>query len=224
LCGYHPELNDVFYCPQQNNLQIVALGITPATLLQLAQGQPLPKMLYPLLDHPESTVAMLPIISLNSQLRAIVQHILHCPYRDAVKQFYLQSKVLELFALYLTIFDESKAQPQPARLKLRDLDSIYEAKDYLLAMKQNPPSIIELAHAVGINQDKLKRGFRETFGTTVFDYLRQARLEEAYQLLLNTNLTVKAVATQVGYTDAKHFAKVFKVRFGKNPDRVRGKT
>lgn len=221
LCGYHPEPNDTFYCPKQPHLQVVALGITRPTLNQLAAGQSLPKRLYPLLDNPETAVAMMPMISLNSQLRTIVRQIFACPYTAAIKQFYLQGKALELFALYLTLFDESKAPPKSSRLKPRDWNLIHEAKDYLLAAMQSPPSLIDLAHAVGTNQEKLKQGFREVFGTTIFGCLRAARLEEAHQLLLNTVLPVNRIAAQVGYSDPKHFTKVFKAKFGKSPSEVR---
>jgi AraC-like DNA-binding protein len=223
LCGYHPELNDTFYCPKQSHLQVVAFGITCSTLNQLAAGQSLPKALYPLLDNPETAVVMLPMIPLKPQLLTIVRQLFTCPYTAAIKQFYLQGKALELFALYLTLFDERKSLPKRSRLKPRDVNLIHEAKDYLLAAMQNPPSLIELARVVGTNQDKLKRGFREVFGTTVFGYLREVRLDEAYQLLLNNDLTVKAVATQVGYADSKHFAKVFKAKFGDSPLAVRRK-
>ncbi|MFE6076651.1 hypothetical protein ACFVQB_19470 [Paenibacillus sp. NPDC057886] len=46
-----------------------------------------------------------------------------------------------------------------------------------------PPSLLELSRLVGISDSKLKSGFKELFGTTVFGYLKEKRLDKARELL-----------------------------------------
>ncbi|SHE13431.1 Adenosine deaminase [Chlamydia abortus] len=53
----------------------------------------------------------------------------------------------------------------------------------MLERMANPPSLLELSRMIGINDNKLKIGFKELYGTTVFGYLREKRLEKALNLI-----------------------------------------
>ncbi|MEH1835867.1 MAG: helix-turn-helix transcriptional regulator [Nostoc sp.] len=85
----------------------------------------------------------------------------------------------------------------------------------------HPPSLLNLAEEIGLNDFKLKRGFREVFGTTVLGYVQSLRLEQAQQLLRGTNLTVAEIASQVGYESITHFRHLFKRQFGITPREYR---
>ena len=220
--GYHPLTKDIITCPAQEQLSLIAYSITPPTLAELIRDLPIPKNLYPLLDQPDTATIALPKLYLTPAITGIIQQIHTCSYSGAIRKLFLQGKALELLALYLTQLDERKTPFKQPSLKARDRDLIHQARDYLLSRKQNPPTLIELAHQVGINQEKLNRGFQELFGYTVFEYLRAARLEEAHQLIINSDLSIQEIAAAVGYNDPKHFARVFKAKFGCYPSSLRG--
>jgi AraC-like DNA-binding protein len=74
-----------------------------------------------------------------------------------------------------------------------------------------------IALLVGINDCKLKAGFRQVFGTTVFGYLHNCRMERSRQLLEAGEMTVTEAAQAVGFVSRGHFAAAFKRRFGVNP-------
>jgi AraC-like DNA-binding protein len=76
---------------------------------------------------------------------------------------------------------------------------------------------MELARIVGINDCKLKAGFRQVFGTTVFGYLHDCRMERSRQLLEAGEMSVTEAARAVGFVSRGHFAAAFKRRFGVNP-------
>jgi len=80
---------------------------------------------------------------------------------------------------------------------------------------------VELARLAGLNDYKLKAGFRQVFGTTVFGYLRQQRLEQARQLLQAQEISVTEAAATVGYSSQGHFAAAFRKQFGINPKDLR---
>lgn len=82
---------------------------------------------------------------------------------------------------------------------------------------ENPPSLLDLARQVGINDRKLKQGFRQVFGTTVFGYLHDYRMEQARLLLIEQKLAIALVAHTVGYSHLSHFATAFRKKFGVNP-------
>ena len=81
----------------------------------------------------------------------------------------------------------------------------------------NPPSVLALSHRVGLSDRKLKQGFRELFGTTVFGYLRDCRMEQARSLLRHSHTTVAKVAAQVGYRNPEAFSTAFRRKFSVSP-------
>jgi len=72
-----------------------------------------------------------------------------------------------------------------------------------------------------LNEYKLKKGFKELFGTTVFGYIHQIRMDLAKRLLLGTSKTAKEIAYETGYGSPQHFSKAFKEQFGIPPNSIR---
>ncbi|MEH2447345.1 MAG: AraC family transcriptional regulator [Nostoc sp.] len=143
-----------------------------------------------------------------------LQQILHCPYQGLTRKMYLESKVLELISLNLA---DQVAAPTEKLLRLQEIDRIHHARDILLRNIGNPPSLIDLARQVGINEYTLKRGFRQIFGTTVFGYLHDYRMEQARQLLLSGQMKIEQVPQIVGYVNRSRFASAFRKKYGINP-------
>lgn len=146
-----------------------------------------------------------------------LQQLLRCPYQGMTQHLYVESKALELLALQ---FDQLTTHPEvrgPIVLGADDLDRLYDARDRLVQQSMNPPSLIELARQVGLNDRKLKQGFRQLFNTTVFGYLQDYRMQQAQQLLRQTNLTVAQIATQVGYRNPEAFSTAFRRKFAVSP-------
>ena len=142
----------------------------------------------------------------------------HCPYTQAARTLYLKSKALELLSHVL-------AEQAPAscrtRLSTYEVECLQKARSLLMANLESPPSLKELAHAVGLNQTKLKKGFKALFGQTVYGYFRTYRVELARQLLLEGEDSISEVASTVGYTNISHFSAAFKERHGVTPSRYR---
>jgi AraC family transcriptional regulator, transcriptional activator of the genes for pyochelin and ferripyochelin receptors len=135
-----------------------------------------------------------------------------------MKQMYLESKAVELIMLHFQQFQEQEVHDCSLTAKsLSDIEKIYQAKEILLSNLENPPSLMELARQVGLNDFKLKRGFRQVFGTSAFKYLHDYRLEKARQLLVSGEMNVEEVAFKVGFDSRSYFALAFRKKFGLNP-------
>lgn len=80
-----------------------------------------------------------------------------------------------------------------------------------------PPDLMSLAKAVGTNARRLNEAFRTCAGATVFEYLREARMEQARKLLRETSLAVQVIASDLGYDNPANFATAFRARFGLSP-------
>ena len=151
-------------------------------------------------------------------VNVILHQLLNCPYQDTIRQLYLEGKVLELMALQANQFTEAtKLVPLTRRLKPDDIERIHHAKHILINNLIDPPSLTDLARQVSINDFKLKQGFRQVFGTTVFGYLHQHRMEQALLMLRSTEMTVTQVAQSIGYANPSQFSAAFKKKFGVLP-------
>ena len=147
-----------------------------------------------------------------------LQQILQCPYQGATRRLYLESKSLELLTLALECLKTPQPEPKNRRpLHPDDVKLIYQARDILINQLHNPPSLLALARQVGINDYKLKQGFRQVFGTTVFGYLHNYRMERAAELLQGNQMTITRVAATIGFANRSAFAVAFRRKFGLNP-------
>lgn len=151
-------------------------------------------------------------------MQAALHQILNCPFDDITKKVYLESKVWELMAL---LIDQERQrqdiQQRPNPLKSDDVERIHYARDILAQKLNNPPSLLDLARQVGLNDCTLKRGFRQVFGETAFGYLHNHRMEKARQLLIEGEVNVSEAARQVGFANRSHFAASFRKRYGVSP-------
>src|ERR1700676_2852925 len=152
-------------------------------------------------------------LSINSAMDKCINDILNCPFRSDMKKIYLRSKATELFVLFANSIDEGTYTDFQVKNSF-DREKLYFAKDYLAQNYANPNSISALAKISGLNEFKLKHGFKLLFNTSVIDFLINYRLEKAYDLLLNTQKTVAEVAYETGYTSPTYFGKAFKKRYG----------
>lgn len=134
-----------------------------------------------------------------------------------VRSTYLEAKVLELLSKQVKQFKDDLLSPnRQVMLRKYDVEKIKFARDILVEHIQNPPTIEMLAKKAGINQQKLKSGFKAIFDKTINQYLTEERMDLASILLLKDH-SVGDVATEVGYTNHSHFAKKFKEKFGVLP-------
>jgi AraC family transcriptional regulator, transcriptional activator of the genes for pyochelin and ferripyochelin receptors len=182
----------------------------------------LPKQLQPFLEKDSPPLFHRPVSKITLPMQIALQQILNVPYQGMIQKMYLEGKVLELLALQFAQLIEVEGDKQPLiNLKASDVEKIYQARDILTKNYDHPPSLIDLAKKIGINDNKLKYGFREVFGTTVFGYSRDYRLELAQKLLQEQKQNVRTVVNTVGYANQSHFAAAFKRKFGITPQDCR---
>lgn len=142
--------------------------------------------------------------------------ILYCKYIDELKDLFLLSKSIELLVLQAELYELKTID---AFIKSNsDKKKLFEAKEILRLRMDNPPTISELSKLININEYKLKKGFKEVFGTTVFGYIHHSRMNLAKRLLLGTDKSAKEIAYETGYSSPQHFSKAFKKEFGNTPE------
>ncbi|RYE75113.1 MAG: AraC family transcriptional regulator, partial [Hyphomicrobiales bacterium] len=149
-------------------------------------------------------------------LARVAEDLVRPIYRGRMATLYRESKVLELLALQ---FDAFAAEPgRHAGLTPREAVRVRDARDRLLSDLKDTPQLHALAQSVGMTPKRLNQGFRELYGTTVFEMLRDTRLDAARELLAELPDTpLKQIAWTVGYAQATNFISAYRRRFGVPP-------
>lgn len=149
-----------------------------------------------------------------------IRDILDCDYPEGLKRMFIESKCIELLVLQAEAFERAISQKEPAALhSAYDRECIYHARDYLIANIHQPPSVAELAKLCGINEFKLKQGFKGLFDNSIFGYLSDYRLNHAKELLLE-GISIKSVAFMLGYSSVQHFSNAFRKKFAVTPGKL----
>lgn len=149
---------------------------------------------------------------ITQQMHFIIAQMRDTTYTGQMKKLFLEAKMIELFLLQVNGYDQELQHK--VSLRKQETDALYAAKAYIEQHFAEDCSILFLAMQVGINQKKLKEGFRVLFGHTVFGYISHVRMEKAKQLLLDEHKTVGEVADIVGYRHQQHFTAAFRKKYG----------
>ncbi len=159
--------------------------------------------------------------SINLKIQGVIDEIISNPYDGTIKNVFLMAKSLELLVLCIDNYRQLANKPSFFLKHTADKEKIIAARDFINANINNPPNMTTIARTVGINEYKLKNGFKELFQTTIFNYQKSQRLDKAKTLLLETQKTAAEIAFQLGYSSPQHFNTQFQKHFGKTPKSIR---
>lgn len=162
----------------------------------------------------------LAIGSSSGKLQLLGSEISKLTGSDSRERMLAEAKTLEWLALLLDHPVFSPCKLVVPHTNDRDELALDAAKRILETRLDESHSLAKISREVHLNEFKLKKGFRERFGRTVFGYLRQKRMEHAHELLKSGNVSIIEVANSVGYSNASHFARAFKEAFGFNPSEL----
>ena len=153
-------------------------------------------------------------------MKEITNQILECPYDEKTRQFYYDLKVREL--LYQILEISFKRNTKSYFFTPFEISRIHEARSILeQCIDKKPPSIKWLSRQVALNEFKLKTGFRKYFNSGIFEWLMKEKMQQAKQLILNTNKPIKEIASLIGYPRTTNFITAFRREFGVTPGSLR---
>ena len=155
--------------------------------------------------------------AISNSIKVVLNQIIDKKIHGALQNIFLKGKIYELLSLYFNISEETESDHCPFMANEETVLQIKKAKDIIIESMANPPSLEELSKMVGLNIKKLKMGFKEFYGTPVFTFLLNYKLDHSKKLLENNKLNVSEIATQIGYSNSSHFIAAFKKRFDITP-------
>jgi AraC-like DNA-binding protein len=157
---------------------------------------------------------------INERTAKAIQELLNHPYTDSRENIFInaQTQIILLYATETLLRREEETLPV-SRFLLNedDREKIVQAREILLQHIGQPITIKELSRKVATNECYLKKGFKEVFGTTIFDFYQGQRMEHAKYLLYEKGLSVTEVSSMLGYSSISHFSTAFKKHTGIKP-------
>lgn len=168
--------------------------------------------------HRSSFTKSLPLCS---RVRNILESLINNTYSDSFENIYInaQTQMLLLYSLECMLGNKEEEEGFSCKFLSNetDRDKILKAREVLLEHIGEPITIKDLSRKVAINECYLKKGFKEIFGTTIFDFYQSQRMEHAKYLLYEKGLSVTDVSLILGYSSISHFSTAFKKHTGLKP-------
>ena len=183
-------------------------------------GAEVPAALGPLLEaRPQETRHI--SSRADRHMSAIAAGLFDSDLNGPLRRLLMEGAALQLLALQAAAASRSTTRsgaPPPHRgLSPRERDAVHEAHARLLADMRDPPTLGELAEAVGLVERRLSAAFRLEFGAGPFEVLRDHRLEHARLALEQGAAALKEIAFRVGYNHVSNFISAFRTRYGAPP-------
>ena len=157
----------------------------------------------------------------SPRIVSLAEQILHPPaYGGVLQNLYVESRSIEIVAEALRSFTAESRQGVEA-VRTREHERIRAVADLLGTKGYVPSSLEDLARDAGMSVSTLQRLFRSAYGMTVFEFVRNARLDEARHSLEHEGISIAEAAYRSGYSNPANFATAFKRRFGVSPKTMR---
>ena len=188
----------------------------------LPNGHPVRKQLTDKAKDEPIMMAFTQNMPITADIGAILQHFTQSAFSVSFSdKLITESKIVELLALQMLQYEQLNSNYLACQLSEEKLDRTLKAKEIIIENTGKQISLKALALMVGTNEFDLKRDFKIVFGTTVYGYLKQYKMEQAKSMLLNETMNVSEVSQKFGYKHATHFTSAFKNYFGYLPSQLR---
>lgn len=155
--------------------------------------------------------------AITPSMAVVLHQLMNYNLNDAIKRLYFKGKAYELLSLYFHQPEDADTEACPFLTDEENVRKIKKAKEIVIERMTDPPSLSDLALQVGLPLKRLKEGFKEIYGDTVYGFLLEHKMEYARQLLDSGGNNVNEVGMQVGYSTSSHFIAAFKKRYGTTP-------
>ena len=154
---------------------------------------------------------------ISPSMAIVLSQLFHYNLNPSIKNLYYKGKGYELLSLYFNRSEDPNAEQCPFLIDEENVLKIRKAKEIILSNMAEPPGLQELSDQVGLSLKKLKMGFKQIYGDTVYGFLFDYKMDFARQLLESGSYNVNEVGLKIGYSTGSHFIAAFKKKFSTTP-------
>ena len=127
----------------------------------------------------------------------------------------------QLFLLFYTLFHKCSTKELSGKDRSKSLEKMKLILKYVENNYMEKITIEDIANEVDLSQSHFMKYFKNTMGTSFVDYLNEYRLTMASRLLISSDSSILAIASEVGFENLSYFNRIFKKRFGQTPREYR---
>ncbi len=150
-------------------------------------------------------------------IAVVLSQLMNYNVHPTILDLYVKGKIYELIALYFNKTNTTTFEQCPFLVDEENVKRIRKAKDIVLQRMAEPPTLKELAEEIGLSLKKLKEGFKQIYGDSVYSFLFDYKMEYARKMLESNQYNVNEVGLKVGYSTSSHFIAAFKKKYGTTP-------
>jgi AraC-like DNA-binding protein len=150
-------------------------------------------------------------------IAVVLSQIMNYNLHPSIKELYIKGKVYELISLYFNKGTEADIEQCPFLVDEDNVRRIRQAKEIIISRMAEPPTLVELSEEIGLSLKKLKEGFKQIYGDSVFSFLFDYKMEYARKMLETGQHNVNEVGLKVGYSTSSHFIAAFKKKYATTP-------
>jgi AraC family transcriptional regulator, transcriptional activator of the genes for pyochelin and ferripyochelin receptors len=150
----------------------------------------------------------------------VIGSIQQCPFYGVTRYLFLESKMMELFVLQMEQIQVAAGGKKDENWSRIDSEKLQAVKNYIENAYLDEFNLTDLTYKFGLNEFKLKKGYKQLFQITVFGHVHQLRMERAKKVLEDKSMNVSEAAFFIGYNNVSSFCTEFKKRFGYSPGKI----
>lgn len=215
--AYMPNVDGVSIIDGRQRYMAVNMFVVPLRFRSLVSSRPAAEnSLDSITGIPKDSI-FLHKGSITKEISLILHDFINKKTSDLPCRINEISKLYEAVTLSLEQLDTRIHNRQKSVLQPADVELLLNAGRILTENLASPPSLLYLSKASGLNSFKLKNGFKEVFGTTVYGFLTEKRMEKAREMLDSGKYSVSDAAWDLGYTNVSHFIELFRRHYGITP-------
>ena len=154
---------------------------------------------------------------ITPSMAIVLNQLFNFSLHPSVKTLYFKGKCYELLSLYFNRPSNVDVEQCPFLVDEENVSKIKRAKEIIIARMAEPPTLQELSKEIHLPLNRLKEGFKQIYGDSVFSFLFDYKMEVARQLLATGSHNVNEVGLKVGYSTSSHFIAAFKKKYGTTP-------
>jgi AraC-like DNA-binding protein len=217
------EKSLLFYNPQKElplNLELAAQSWVISVFISIQKFHALfstESIYIPFLSEVNNDKKYYKEENISPSMAIVLSQMFHYNLNPSIKNLYYKGKGYELLSLYFNQNEDPNAEQCPFLIDEDNVLKIKKAKEIIIQNMAEPPGLQKLADEIGLSLKKLKMGFKQIYGDTVYGFLFDYKMDYARKLLDSGSYNVNEVGLKIGYSTGSHFIAAFKKKFATTP-------
>lgn len=155
---------------------------------------------------------------MDKEYKLLLNHVLYPECDERFQLLYQQNRVMLLVERFFTNLSKRiNGVSDNSKITTDEIERIREAEEALLQDLTKALSIDHLSRKIMLSQSKLKDGFKELYGMSIYQYFQKHRMQKAKAMLVSRKYNVREVSLELGYESVNSFSKAFQKVFDQLP-------